>query len=512
MTSATQATASLPVGEYYAAAGCTLRLRSTLFDDEVERQIEALQEHWRVCRHPSLTIIKHSCCVASRSPQITLLYLRHYDNSRQSTGPSTCFLLTTYLSHSAHIFELYSHALRLSPHNTQLRSVYNFRNMTSHRLCITRCNKMRNLTLDALLYAFCVAQGLTHLFGRQRPNTTFAVQKLRKKPLVALAAALKMSVHFKDAGLANLQEKAARASAFDGSDSESTELEYMSGSELTDLSDSEPEDVEFEYMFGSELTDLSDSEPEEHRALLSTLISMAPDAANKPNWQHIFNDHPEYWPELCNHWCSVLNEKLDRDIYKSAVLMLRQLRAVPQANPQWVKVVRTSGLGQAICSLSEQVYHADTQSPQLLRFFIKNRAADTLCEVLDDWVKTEANSWERIRVVFTPERYAPGLTLTAELLWKFLIDPQQENLLRSQFPHIIQLFLSLKNFEEVYNSFLGPELQKQGYNLYSVKPESLYAQFIQYLTGVRGKLDQLLKHNDFLKTIISATLEGREKR
>ena len=48
--------------------------------------------------------------------------------------------------------------------------------------------------------------------------------------------------------------------------------------------------------------------------------------------------------------------------------------------------------------------------------------------------------------------------------------------------------------------------------LYGVKPESLYAQFMQYLTGVRGKLDQLLKHNDFLKTIITATFEGREKR
>ncbi|KAJ7258120.1 hypothetical protein C8J57DRAFT_1234293 [Mycena rebaudengoi] len=182
-------------------------------------------------------------------------------------------------------------------------------------------------------------------------------------------------------------------------------------------------------------------------------LTMTPDTHHCKQWTDAFRSNKAWWPSLCSSW----NEKLESAFFAPVN------GPVKTQEIQWVKIVKASGLGRTICRISDVATLIDTTNPHSNDIFLKIRAQDSLCEVLDSWVQ-QAPSWERTKLTFVANPKPNAKPLDAQTLWNIL--NMHPNLVpRAKIPQTIQVFLSKIHFELALNTWLGPALQKLGYNL-----------------------------------------------
>ncbi|KAJ7060333.1 hypothetical protein C8F01DRAFT_1253668 [Mycena amicta] len=254
--------------------------------------------------------------------------------------------------------------------------------------------------------------------------------------------------------------------------------------------------------------------------LLTFLLQRAPDKANKPRWLQYYRENPALHPALFAEWKRRLDCTLQAGTLESAqhvldecILSLRQMRVVEAMCQSDILLVKTSGLAATICDLSGSVATLDSSRPELLAFFIRNRAADTLCEVLDRWVAKISTTWiPEDAVCFTYEPLPQANVLSPASFWAFMNDPANYDVFRGQLAQTVQLFVSAKAFVKAYHTWLAPLLQGKGYDLrtFHQQPEDLYSQLMAHLARHPGHVTKL-KDNELLKTMLTEAIRGRER-
>ncbi|KAJ7271351.1 hypothetical protein B0H12DRAFT_1229006 [Mycena haematopus] len=288
-------------------------------------------------------------------------------------------------------------------------------------------------------------------------------------------------------------------------------------------SDSDDSDYDDPYCFDSS-SDEDDSD--EELALeesLNALCRLVPDKYNAAQWRDTWKNHPQWWTRICDHWEAQLRaaffasapgtEEISAQIaYDNAVLVLRQMRQIDNPPAGWVEAVKSTKLGTTICDIADAATLIDPGNPHADDIFLKIRAHESLCEILDKWVP-ESSTWARTPIQFKPNPLPHARLFDSEkqgrALWKILTNPKYENIIPHQkVPHTIQLFVSESNFTLAWHTWLALALQHHKFDVTHVQPHNLYSEFMEHLQKQRAQLPNL--KNSSLCQILTRTLEVRD--
>ncbi|KAJ6466591.1 hypothetical protein C8R47DRAFT_1078966 [Mycena vitilis] len=224
-----------------------------------------------------------------------------------------------------------------------------------------------------------------------------------------------------------------------------------------------------------------DSQPIRGRdkALWNRRLLAAPDAwPGKIQWwvatlENAITSQPASLTLLESDDESILNPRESRNLYRSVVTVLREVKDVrPNIFQQreWRKQVQAQGFHTVVKKICQPYNTVFWSHPHIQELHSKNRIQDLLAVVLQRWTPPDVvSTWTSRLVSFggAAEIQLGGKTLGTG---KELIKALQEHtclIPRASYPQAIFFALGLPNFTYIWNAYMGPGLYALGFRYLS---------------------------------------------